>query len=135
VIEVLPQLGLALDGVLVIDAANSVGGAGPLNHHDAVRAAAPNAVYARAFNTLGWENFAEPTIAGEAIDLFWAGADPANTRGGALAERLIADVGLRPVWVGGDDAVATVDNLTALWFALALKQGRGRRLAFRLLTP
>ena len=49
-------------------------------------------------------------------------------------EQLIADIGLRPVWVGGPEYTPTVDAIASLWFALALKQGRGRHLAFKLLT-
>jgi hypothetical protein len=40
---------------------------------------------------------------------------------------LLEDVGLRPVFVGSDDAIAVVDGVTRLWFALAV------RLTFRTL--
>jgi predicted dinucleotide-binding enzyme len=49
-------------------------------------------------------------------------------------ESLIADVGLRPIYIGDLEQVAVVDNLTRLWFALAFGQGYGRRLAFKMLT-
>jgi hypothetical protein len=45
---------------------------------------------------------------------------------------LIEGVGLRPVYVGVDEE-AIIDCLFRLWIALAMKQGRGRRLALRLL--
>jgi hypothetical protein len=48
------------------------------------------------------------------------------------AEEVIEGVGLRPVY-GGEDQEALVDALFQLWIALAIKQGRGRRLAFGLL--
>jgi hypothetical protein len=41
-------------------------------------------------------------------------------------------VGLRPVYVG-EDQEAIIDALFRLWIALAVNQGRGRRLALRLL--
>ena len=44
----------------------------------------------------------------------------------------VQDVGLRPVYVG-EDQERIVDGLFQLWIALAITQGRGRRLAFRLL--
>jgi predicted dinucleotide-binding enzyme len=48
--------------------------------------------------------------------------------------RLIADVGLRPVWVGDLDRVEAVDNLLELWAALAMFQGKGRaNVAFTML--
>ena len=48
-------------------------------------------------------------------------------------ETVIEDVGLRPVYVGEDQELL-IDNLVRLWIALAVTQGRGRRLAFRLLN-
>ena len=48
-------------------------------------------------------------------------------------EGLIADIGLRPIYVGDLDQVTLIDTLTRLWFALAFQQGYGRRLAFKLL--
>jgi hypothetical protein len=41
----------------------------------------------------------------------------------------------RPVYAGaGPAALAAVDSVAGLWFALALGRGHGRRLAFRVLT-
>jgi hypothetical protein len=45
--------GPELDGIVVIDAANSVGGPGPSHHADAFAQHAPGALMVRAFNTLG----------------------------------------------------------------------------------
>jgi hypothetical protein len=47
-------------------------------------------------------------------------------------DEVIKGVGLRPVYVR-EDQEALVDALFQLWTVLAIKQGRGRRLAFRLL--
>jgi 8-hydroxy-5-deazaflavin:NADPH oxidoreductase len=92
-------LGGALDGKVVIDASNNVAAA-EFNSIAAVIRYAPDAVCARAFNSLGWENFAEPDFDGTQADLLWCGPDGDP---GGLVERLIADVGLRPVRVGGLD--------------------------------
>ena len=128
---VLQQLAPAASTAIIVDATNNVG-AGTLNAAAAIAEAAPGAAYYRAFNTLGWENFAHPTFAnGERVDLFYAGADgPAR----AAMERLIADVGLRPVWVGGPEHVETVDGVTRLWFALVMGRRLPRRTAFRVLS-
>jgi predicted dinucleotide-binding enzyme len=123
-------LGSALDGKLVIDATNNIG-APVLNSLAAVAEHAPAAVAARAFNSLGWENFADPDFDGTPADLLWCGPDSDN---GAIVEGLIADVGLRPVRVGDLDQIHVVDMLVALWSALALGQGRGRHLAFTVLA-
>jgi predicted dinucleotide-binding enzyme len=130
VAAVAAALGTALDGKVVIDATNNLG-SGEMNNIAAITATAPAAIPVRAFNSLGWENFADPDFDGTQADLLWCGPDGAT---GALVEALIADVGLRPVRVGGLDQVQAVDMLATLWFALALGQGRGRHLAFKILT-
>ena len=125
--EVLAEHGAALEGRVVIDATNDVGGE-RLSHPDAYTELAPGARFVRAFNSLGYELFAAPSIGGERADLFWCGPDDAGV------ERLIADVGLRPVRVGAIDAVDVVDGVGRLWLTLVFREGHPRRLAFRMLT-
>src|SRR3954453_23178690 len=67
--EVLVSLGSSLAGKVVIDATNDTQGSGKLHALDELDAAAHPV---RAFNTLGWENFAEPMFDGVAADLFYA---------------------------------------------------------------
>jgi 8-hydroxy-5-deazaflavin:NADPH oxidoreductase len=117
----------ALAGKLIIDAANKVGGDGPANSHAEITAL-PGARYARAFNSLGAENFADPVFGAETADLIFS--SPEADR--AAVEDLIRAVGLRPVYAG-DGAHEVVDGVLRLWFALAIGQGRGRHLAFRVL--
>jgi predicted dinucleotide-binding enzyme len=124
--ELLAEHGGALDGRVVIDATNDIGGE-RLSHADAYDRA-PGARFARAFNSLGYELFAEPRIGGETADLFWCGPDDAGV------EQLIADVGLRPVRVGGIDAIDVVDGVGRLWLTLVFRQGHPRRLALRMLA-
>ena len=128
--EVLSAIAGQLAGKIVLDATNSFGDR-PMNSQQAVAEAAPSAVYFRAFNNLGWENFANPEFpSGERADLFYAGPDGPSRE---MVEALVSDVGLRPVWVGGPEHVETVDGVTRLWFALARRQ-HGRHTAFRTLT-
>ena len=103
----------ALAGKVVIDASNDIQGTGKLH---ALAELTDGAHPVRAFNTLGWENFADPVFDGVTADLFYA-AEEGNAK--EVADRLIADVGLRPVWLGGVDAFDLVDSLTRLWFTLA----------------
>jgi 8-hydroxy-5-deazaflavin:NADPH oxidoreductase len=122
--------GSVLDGKLLIDATNDVA-AGSFHHIPLYEARLPGARVYRAFNTLGSENFADPTIDGQQADLFYAGP-PTDDR--HVIEQLIADVGLRPVYVGQGAAGADLlDGLTRLWFALAVGQSFGRHLAFKTL--
>jgi predicted dinucleotide-binding enzyme len=123
------SLASALDGKLIFDATNNIGSV-PLNSVAAISAAAPGASVYRAFNIYGFENFADPTLGGVQADLFFAGPDGAGRQ---QAEQLIADVGLRPVWLGGADHAELVDQFMRVWFALAFEQKQGRRLAFKLL--
>ena len=124
VAEVAAEHGDALGGKLVIDATNRM--------NEAVvnsRAALPPTVrYARAFNTLGGENMANPVFSDGPADMFFSAPDDDR----ATVEAVIAGVGLRPVYVGADEE-ALLDGLFRLWVTLAMKQGRGRRLALRLL--
>jgi 8-hydroxy-5-deazaflavin:NADPH oxidoreductase len=118
----------ALAGKLIVDAANSMGGGGPANHADLVARHVPTARYARAFNTLGGENFADPVFDGITADLFYS----ARAGDRATLEALITAVGLRPMYLG-ENQHDTVDGVLRLWFAL-VGQGHGRNLAFRTLV-
>jgi hypothetical protein len=83
----------------------------------------------RAFNALGWENFANPRYGELAVDLFYCGQEgEARIR----MERLIGDIGLRPVFVGGLELAPVVDALGSLWVTLAFRQGWGRQIALKL---
>jgi 8-hydroxy-5-deazaflavin:NADPH oxidoreductase len=126
--EILRTHGSALSGKLVIDAANNMRGA-VANFAPQVAELAPGARYARAFNTLGWENFANPEFDGVKADLFYSGPEADRK---TLDEHIEA-VGLRPVYLG-DNQQDTVDGLLRVWFALAVGQKHGRDLAFRMLT-
>jgi 8-hydroxy-5-deazaflavin:NADPH oxidoreductase len=126
----LSEHGPALDGVVVIDAANSMGGGGPAHHADAFAQHAPGALMVRAFNTLGWENFAEPTFDGDRTDMFWCGPQGRATE---VAEEIIQGVGLRPIRVGGAEQIDVVDGVLRLWFALMTANGGNRRLGFKTL--
>jgi hypothetical protein len=116
-----------LAGKLIIDATNKIGGGGPANSHQDV-AAVPGARYARAFNSLGVENLADPHFGTETADMIYSAPEADRQP----LEDLIRAVGLRPVYAG-DGAHEVVDGVLRLWFALAIGQGRGRHLAFRVL--
>ena len=113
-----------LSGKLVIDATNRMG-----ERVVNSRAALPPGVrYARAFNTLGGENMANPVFPAAVADMFFSAPEPDR----AAVEVVIEGVGLRPIYIGPDEE-DTIDCLFRLWVDLAMRQGRGRRIAFKLL--
>jgi hypothetical protein len=127
--ETAASLGQGLAGKVVIDASNHVGQK-PMHGLDVLRRAAPGASLFRAFSSLGWENFAEPVVEGVQVDLFYCGnGGPAR----ATMDELIAQIGLRPVYIGGLERAELIDAMTMLWFELALGQGKGRHLAFKMI--
>jgi predicted dinucleotide-binding enzyme len=122
--ELVREHGSDLAGKLVIDATNRMGE--PVSNS---RAALPAGTrYARAFNTLGGENMADPEFPEGRADMFFSSAESDRES----VEEIIEGVGLRPVYVGADRE-DLIDALFQLWIALAMGQGRGRRLALRLL--
>jgi len=119
-----------LDGRIMIDAANRLGG-GPMNSFATFQQHTPRARVFRAFNSISWENFANPEFAEGPADLFYCGPD-GDAR--PAVEQLITDIGLRPIYLGGVEQVGLVDAVGGLWFALVFGQGKGRHLAFKVLT-
>jgi predicted dinucleotide-binding enzyme len=126
VADVVKEQAAALAGKTVIDAVNRMG-APEFDSRAIIAAAVPSARYVRAFNTLGWENFASPL---PGANLFFA-ADPEAR---ATAEELISAVGLEPAFLGDASATATVDALLPLWFGLVKLNGGNRRVALRVVT-
>jgi 8-hydroxy-5-deazaflavin:NADPH oxidoreductase len=118
----------ALDGRIILDATNNFPGP-KFNSWPELGAAIPTAQLYRAFNTLGWDVFANPLVGGVRADLFYCGPEDS---GREVVEQLIGDAGLRPIWVGGVDEVDTVDGVLRLW--VVLSRLRGRRIAFKVLS-
>lgn len=119
----------ALADKIVIDATNNL--AGPvLNNVHTLLNAVPTAQVFRAFNSLGWEIFANPQVAGVQADHFYCGPD-GEAR--LVVEGLIHQVGVRPLWVGGLETLPTVDAVGALWLTLVFRRGLPRSIALKLL--
>jgi 8-hydroxy-5-deazaflavin:NADPH oxidoreductase len=126
VVGFLREHAAALDGSLIVDAANRAGEP-VLNSAADTTELVPRARYARAFNSYGWEVFAKPEFDGERADLLYTAEEGDQ----AVVERLIEAVGLRPVYVGpGQPDV--LDTVLRLMFPLFPRYGR--RSALRLLT-
>jgi hypothetical protein len=128
VADVVTEHAAALAGALVLDATNNIAGPGPAHSHAAVTTAVPTARYARAFNSLGVENMADPVYGDTVADMFYSAAETDRP----VVEALITATGLRPVYVG-ENQHDLLDGVLRLWFALAIAQKHGRNIAFRLL--
>lgn len=93
-----------------------------------VAAVAPAARVVKAFNTVGANVMADPTVAGERATMCLCGDDDAAL---LTVETLAADLGFAPVRTGGLARADRLESLGRLWIDLAGQYGRD--LAFRLL--
>lgn len=131
VIQIIPQLG-DLTGKTIIDAANAVRTKPegyPTAFH-AIKAITKSDAVVKCFNTTGFENMLNPTYNGEGIDMFCAGD---NKQAKQVAEQLSKDIGFASCYdFGGDDKVELLEKLALSWINLAIMQGHGRDLAFKM---
>lgn len=122
-----------LDGKIVIDATNQLvkGQAETfkerrrrsMNSLDIIQAAAPRALVYRAFANYNWEVFAQPVYQGTVADLIFCGPNESLSE----VERLIREIGLNPVHVGGHERIDTVDDVLLLWAAVSFSENGGSR--------
>lgn len=119
----------ALDGKIIIDCTNKAGAI--MNSSATFATQTPNAKVFRAFNNLGWEIFENPDFHGVQADLIYCGpgGEPQT-----VVEKLIAEVGFRPIRLGDLNRVNLVDMIGSLWFFLSRQPSLGRGLAFKVLT-
>jgi predicted dinucleotide-binding enzyme len=84
----------------------------------------------KCFNTTGFENMLNPVYNGEGIDMFMAG-DSAEAKQTAL--QLALDAGFATCWdFGKADKVALLEQFALSWINLAIMQGHGRNMAFKV---
>jgi predicted dinucleotide-binding enzyme len=107
-------------GKVVIDATNPLGCDMELRFQSAGEewaAALPGAHVFKAFNTIGSAHMADPNFMGTVAPMFYAG--PADSAVRAIAERVIADVGFRPVYVGCIRYARNLEAMAELWVHMA----------------
>lgn len=131
ILQIIPQLGNTA-GKTIIDATNSVR-VKPENYataYHAIKALAKDAAVVKCFNTTGFENMLNPIYNGEGIDMFCAGDDKQAKQ---VAERLAKDIGFASCYdFGGDDKVELLEKFALSWINLAIMQGHGRDIAFKV---
>lgn len=127
--ELLTAHAAGMENKTILDATNNF--AGPvINNLERIKEKVPSATLYRAFNSLGWEIFANPQFGQVQVDMFYSGPDGAQRQ---MIEGLITEIGVRPIWVGDNDRATIVDNIGALWVTLVFQRGRSRRIALKLL--
>lgn len=84
----------------------------------------------KIFNTTGFPNMADPVYHGERATMFYCGDDDQAKR---IAASLASDLGFEPVDAGPLGHAHLLESLALLWITLALKQGYGVNMAFRMM--
>ncbi len=133
VVEVATSLGDTA-GKVIIDAMNVVAGRGPQGYQSTAPAILANTAsreVVKAFNTTGANNIKNPVYGTMVLDAFVAGD---SQKGKAIARQLAADAGFAECYdVGGNDKFELMEQFAFFWINLAMMQGLGREIGFKLL--
>jgi 8-hydroxy-5-deazaflavin:NADPH oxidoreductase len=130
VFDVIEEMG-DVSGKIIIDATNTVRQK-PAPYDTAYHALADKtqAQVVKCFNSTGFENMLDPVYHGESIDMFMAGDSEAAK---PIARQLALDAGFGTCWdFGKGDKVVLLEQFALAWINLAIMQGHGRDMAFRL---
>lgn len=130
IFEILEQMGDVF-GKVVIDATNSIMKS-PEPYKTVYHCIADktNAEVVKCFNTTGFENMLNPIYKGEAIDMFIAGD---SEKAKSVATQLALDAGFGScIDFGKSDKVELLEKFALSWINLAIMQGHGRDMAFKI---
>lgn len=130
--EIAEQLGDMKEKVL-IDAMNSINvKPDPFqNTTEAFRSWTNCPHVVKCFNTTGFENMANPVYGERKIDTFVAGN---SEHGKNIAKQLALDIGFGQCYdFGGDERVQLLEHFAMAWINLAILQGNGRDIAFKVI--
>lgn len=132
-VEVTKSLG-DTTGKIIIDAMNVVMGRGPEGFScttDAILAHTNTRDVVKCFNTTGFNNMQNPLYGGVAIDAFVAGD---SVIGKLYARELALDCGFEVCYdVGGNDKFQLMEQFAFFWINLAMFQGQGRDIGFKVM--
>lgn len=132
-VEVVKSLG-DTTGKIIIDAMNIVMGRGPQGYKcttDAILENTQTKDVVKCFNTTGANNMQNPNYGDLAIDLFVAGD---SEKGKKAAIQLAKDAGFAECYnIGGNDKFEIMEQFAWFWINLAMFQGQGREIGFKLL--
>ncbi len=132
-VEVVKSLG-DTTGKIIIDTMNVVMGRGPegfKSTSDAILAHTQTRDVVKCFNTTGFNNMADPNYGDTALDVFLAGD---SEKGKEAAIQLAKDAGFANCYlIGGNDKFELMEQFAWFWINLAMFQGQGREIGFKLL--
>lgn len=132
-VEVAKSLG-DTTGKVIIDAANIVMGRGPQGYSNVADAILTNTAtrdVVKCFNTTGFNNMANTNYGDTALDMFVAGD---SQQGKSVAQQLALDAGFAACYdVGGNDKFQLMEQFAFFWINLAMFQGQGREIGFKLM--
>jgi predicted dinucleotide-binding enzyme len=131
IFEIIEQMG-DVSGKTIIDATNSVRQTpDPYKTVYHCLADKTKAEVVKCFNSTGFENMLNPVYNGEGIDMFMAGDSDTAKKG---ASQLALDAGFGSCMdFGKSDKVELLEKLALSWINLAIMQGHGRNIAFKVL--
>ena len=121
-------LSLNGDGSLSLSVGSTTSGA------EEIEKLATGAQVVKAFNTYGWENFANsayPNAAGLKPVMFYCG-DHDGAK--ATTAKLASDLGFDPVDTGGLGMARSLEPLALLWIRLSIREGRNPNFTWARLT-
>ena len=122
-------------GKIIIDAMNIIMNKGPedfTNTTDAILANTPSKDVVKCFNTTGYNNMENTIYNSVAIDMFVCGD---SAKGKETATQLATDTGFGKCYdIGGNDKFTLMEQFAWFWINLAIFQGEGREIGFKLLS-
>lgn len=132
-IDVAKSLG-DTSGKVILDSMNIVmgrGTAGYSNTADAILANTQTNFVAKCFNVTGFNNMADPNYGSEKLDMFTCGDSSVAKE---VARKLSLDAGFAECYdCGGNDRFQLLEQYAFFWINLAMIQGQGREIGFKLL--
>ena len=132
-VEVVKLLGDTTNKI-IIDAMNVVMGKGPQGYKyttDAILDNTQTKDVVKCFNTTGFNNMLNPKYGDMYIDMFVAGD---SEKGKTAAIQLAKDAGFADCFsIGGNDKFELMEQFAFFWINLAMFQGHGREIGFKLL--
>ena len=127
VIDCTNPLSLNAEGSLSLALGSTTSGA------EEIERMLPGAQVAKAFNTYGYENFADSKYPGygdlKPVMFYCSDSDEANT----VVATLASDIGFEPVATGGLGMSRSLEPLALMWIRLAMKRDRNPNFVWAML--